>query len=292
MPGFDPHALAGSDGGPQPEGQEAWIATLAGRERQWFELLSHVLMHEQPDLAGGIFDGPARIAERCWRVLDARLLADPPPAADARLRAACLEYFRQLDRYVEALARLAGPDTRVFVASARGVAPATRAFHVNAWLERAGLLRWRATPRREADVPAAIDWSASAACAPLADGIWIQDAERCQGLAEALPLAAHEHGGSPDIVLGPRKGVRVSLLPAHEPVRPLRPVCGAARAGGLLAAAGPGIRPGPLHASVLDVAPALLHSLGLPLPDDLPGRVPPGLFRHAVPLASVSGPQG
>jgi arylsulfatase A-like enzyme len=45
-------------------------------------------------------------------------------------------------------------------------------------------------------------------------------------------------------------------------------------------ACGPGIRAGASHAplSILDVAPTLLYSLGLPIPSDLEGQVPVGIF--------------
>ena len=49
---------------------------------------------------------------------------------------------------------------------------------------------------------------------------------------------------------------------------------------GVLLAAGPGVRPGALldHASIFDVAPTVLAALGLPLSDELEGRVLTGLF--------------
>ena len=47
------------------------------------------------------------------------------------------------------------------------------------------------------------------------------------------------------------------------------------RMEGVLVAAGPPFRPGatPEQASLLDIAPTILHLLGVPVPDDMDGRV-------------------
>ena len=47
------------------------------------------------------------------------------------------------------------------------------------------------------------------------------------------------------------------------------------RLEGILIAAGPSVRPGaePIEASLLDVAPTVLHLLGVPVPEDIDGRI-------------------
>lgn len=85
---------------------------------------------------------------------------------------------------------------------------------------------------------------------------------------------------APDLTLSLRDGGLVSILPSESLLKPRSETTGAHRPNGVFVAAGPGIRRGvsmPLL-SILDVAPVLLHTLGLPIPEDLEGRVPGALF--------------
>jgi arylsulfatase A-like enzyme len=48
---------------------------------------------------------------------------------------------------------------------------------------------------------------------------------------------------------------------------------------GILLALGPGVSAGPIDgATIVDVAPTALHAMGLPVPDDMDGRVLTELF--------------
>ena len=60
------------------------------------------------------------------------------------------------------------------------------------------------------------------------------------------------------------------------------------RLEGILIASGPAFRPGaePRDASLLDIAPTVLHLLGVPVPDDMDGRVLTELLEPAAPVAS------
>jgi predicted AlkP superfamily phosphohydrolase/phosphomutase len=85
---------------------------------------------------------------------------------------------------------------------------------------------------------------------------------------------------APDLTLVLRDGGLVSILPGTPTLRPRQTVAGAHRPVGVFAAAGPGIRQtsnaGEL--SILDVAPLILHSLGLPVPEEMQGKVPTQVF--------------
>jgi hypothetical protein len=61
-------------------------------------------------------------------------------------------------------------------------------------------------------------------------------------------------------------------------------VAGSHRPVGVFLAKGPGLRRGASagELSILDVAPTLLHGLGLPVPEDLEGRVPAEAFEAAA----------
>ncbi|MGH2768307.1 MAG: alkaline phosphatase family protein, partial [Actinomycetota bacterium] len=171
------------------------------------------------------------------------------------------------------------------------------------------------------------DWARTTACAltPSSNGIFIQvrshpggpgvppteyDSFR-RGLIESLmAFREPEHGSAvvkqvltreeaypgprmgqaPDLTLVLRDHGFVSVLRAAQPVRRRARVEGTHRPEGVFLAAGEGIRRGaPLPSlSIVDVAPALLYSLGLPIPVDLEGRLPieafdPGLLDARPP---------
>ena len=90
-------------------------------------------------------------------------------------------------------------------------------------------------------------------------------------------------GRAPDLTVSIRDGGFVSILKS-DVVLKLRPeVVGTHRPEGIFMAKGPRIRPGlalpPL--SITDVAPTLLYSLGLAVPQDLEGRVVEQIFEPA-----------
>jgi predicted AlkP superfamily phosphohydrolase/phosphomutase len=91
---------------------------------------------------------------------------------------------------------------------------------------------------------------------------------------------------APDLTLELEDGGLISILSSPEIVR-RRPVpTGTHRPDGIFVAAGPEIRHGvrldPL--SILDVAPLMLHELGLPIPETLEGR----LVTEALDAEAVS----
>jgi len=81
---------------------------------------------------------------------------------------------------------------------------------------------------------------------------------------------------SPDVTLRLRDGGFVSILKSEDVVVPREHPDGTHRPNGIFIACGPDIRQGlavePLN--LLDITPLLLHLLGLPVPEDLEGRVP------------------
>lgn len=95
---------------------------------------------------------------------------------------------------------------------------------------------------------------------------------------QLFPGAAAAFG--PDLTLVLRDGGLVSILPSDEILRPREQPAGTHRPLGIFAAQGPGILPGRElpELSILDIAPLLLYSLGIPVPDDLEGRVPLELY--------------
>ena len=105
---------------------------------------------------------------------------------------------------------------------------------------------------------------------PVVSQIWTRD-EVFSGPCEAL---------APDVTLSLSDGGLVSILASSEVYRSRSEPIGAHRPEGVFLARGPGLRERKsLHElSILDVAPLILYSLGLPVPIDLEGRVPREAF--------------
>jgi predicted AlkP superfamily phosphohydrolase/phosphomutase len=85
----------------------------------------------------------------------------------------------------------------------------------------------------------------------------------------------------PDLSILLTGGGTISILPSDALVARRPQPRGHHRWEGIFTATGPGIRQG-AHVdelSIVDVAPLILHRLGLPVPDDMTGRLPAEIFR-------------
>jgi predicted AlkP superfamily phosphohydrolase/phosphomutase len=85
---------------------------------------------------------------------------------------------------------------------------------------------------------------------------------------------------APDLSLVLADGGTISILPSETLVARRPETRGHHRWEGIFVASGPGIRVGAAvgELSIVDVAPLVLHRLGLPVPDDMAGRVPVEIF--------------
>jgi predicted AlkP superfamily phosphohydrolase/phosphomutase len=110
--------------------------------------------------------------------------------------------------------------------------------------------------------------------APVVTEVWTRD--------EAFAGPHAELG--PDLTVTLFDGGLVSILRADAPVKPRPETVGTHRALGVFMAAGPGIRRGAKldELSIQDVAPLVLHSLGLPVPSDLAARLPAQVLEDAA----------
>jgi predicted AlkP superfamily phosphohydrolase/phosphomutase len=107
----------------------------------------------------------------------------------------------------------------------------------------------------------------------------------------------------PDLTLDLADGGVLSIARTDSPFKRRSEPAGSHRPNGIFAASGPGIRCGATltDLSIVDVAPFVLHSLGLPVPADVAGQVPVEAFdpealrlrppRTSAPRSS-NGPAG
>jgi predicted AlkP superfamily phosphohydrolase/phosphomutase len=101
---------------------------------------------------------------------------------------------------------------------------------------------------------------------PLITEVWMRE-QAFAGPFEAL---------GPDVSMVLADGGTISILPSDTLVARRAEPRGHHRWEGIFLASGPGIRAGTVvdELSIVDVAPLILHRLGLPVPDDMSGRVP------------------
>lgn len=193
IPGFDPKELAWDfDNEKQatevlsPEETEKWVRYHLPREEQWFRIAEYILERDKPDLMAVMFDGTDKIQHQAWQFLDPALAPENPQGWDARMRDVCLQYFRNLDGYIQRLVELAGPDAQVFLASDHGFTASIEVLRINSLLEDLGYLKWaehdgsEQALRREASDFAYLDWSRTTAYCrtPSSNGIHIRVAEK------------------------------------------------------------------------------------------------------------------
>lgn len=168
------------------EETENWVRYHLPREEQWFRIAQTLLKEDRPDLMAVMFDGVDKIQHQAWRFLDPKLLSTNPSAWEQRMCNLCLEYFRQLDGYIEQLVTLAGPETQVFMASDHGFTMTTEVLRINTFLHEKGYLTWKASEeseaakRREASNFADVDWEKTLAYCrtPSSNGITIRVAHK------------------------------------------------------------------------------------------------------------------
>lgn len=303
-----------------------WVELHIRRERQWLEILRYLMTSEPSDVVAVVFDGADKLQHACWRFIDPELVPRHPSRAEREIRELCLDYYRQLDGIIAELLELAGPDARTLVVSDHGFGPTTEIFYLNTWLAEHGLLRWRPDAAMDAEGKlaenrvknqmAVIDWTATQAYAvtPSSNGVYLAPGE--EHLAERIAAELLDYrdpsSGQPVVVRvrrreeaypGPhadraphllltlRDGGFASVARAPSPLRPRAEPAGTHRPEGIFIASGNGVRSDVEipSLSILDVAPLLLHCLGLPVDEDLEGRLPLEIFTPAAGEVALNG---
>jgi predicted AlkP superfamily phosphohydrolase/phosphomutase len=301
-----------------------WIRHHIEREQVWFGVMEHLMAHEPSDLTAIVFDGVDKIQHLAYRFLDPALVPTHPTPWEAEVMALCRSYFRQVDDFLGRTLQRVGPWGRVFVASDHGFTATHEVVYINKWLHDQGLLRWRDAVAEDqqssnfgdrlAHLTNSIDLAHTRAYAltPSSNGIYInvppgEYAAFREALIRRLDDLRGPDGGRvvtevkkreewfpgpfmdriPDLTLTLRDFGFLSVLNARAAVVPRQLPAGTHHPHGVLLGRGPGIPSGTQAGllNILDVAPLLLHSLGLEIPAEMEGTFPAGLYEPSY-LAS------
>lgn len=329
IPGFDPKELAWDfDNEKQAlellsdEHMEQWVRYHLPREEQWFHVAEYILKNDKPDLMAVMFDGTDKIQHQAWQFVDPKLMPEQPSEFYTRMREVCLQYFRNLDGFIEKLVTLAGPDAQVFFASDHGFTATVEVLRINRFLGEKGYLKWASSDgseqaiRREASDFANLDWSQTLAYCrtPSSNGIHIRVAEKpgdvgvpkkdyarfCDKLIEDLKSLTNDDGEpvvvdvlkreewfpgphmkeACDLTLVLRDNGFVSIRNLEPAVIKRPSPAGTHHPDGIFMACGKGVAASGMvpRRKIVDVAPTLLYSLGLPIPEDFEGEVATSFF--------------
>lgn len=177
------------------EARENWVKYHLPRERQWFRIAESLLTSESPDLMAVMFDGVDKLQHQAWLYVDPKQRDQLKTDYQKRMRELCLDYFRQLDHFIERLVHAAGPSAQVFLASDHGFTATHEVVRINTFLHEKGYLRWREVPdteagrRREDSMFAYLDWKNTVAYCrtPSSNGINIR-----------VKKSASDHGVAPE----------------------------------------------------------------------------------------------
>ncbi len=297
-----------------------WIQHHVEREKTWFGVMEHLMTHEPSDLTAIVFDGVDKIQHLAYRYLDPALIPAQPTAWEKEVIALCRRYFQQIDDFLGRTLARVGRWGRVFVASDHGFTASTEILYVNKWLHDQGLLRWRGDVQEDEEganlkrtmtaVAEVIDLANTRAFAlsPSCNGIYLSVPEaeyegfrndlarrllQIRGLDGAAIITDVKKREEwfpgpymtrlPDLILTLRNYGFISVLNARAPVIPRKQPTGTHHPHGVLLGIGPGVREGADAGmyNLLDMAPLLLHSLGLEIPVEMEGRFPNSLYESA-----------
>lgn len=130
---------------------EPWIDLHVRRERQWFSVLRHQMIHDPCALTGIVFDGVDKLQHLVWQFLDPALEPKDPSPEFLAVRNRCYDYYRQIDAFLKETVWLAGPDAHVIIASDHGFTGTNEIVYINTWLAKLGYLTWSDAAPVESD---------------------------------------------------------------------------------------------------------------------------------------------
>ena len=193
IPDFNPQELAWDFDREKQSGnelndddREKWVRYHLPREQQWFKVAQYLMHEEQPDLMAVLFDGVDKLQHQAWQYVDPGLQHGELSGFHKRMRELSLDYFRQLDGFIEELIKAAGPQAQVFFASDHGFTGSNEIVRINTYLAEKGYVHFKPLPegdtgaRRDNSYFAFLDWSKTIAYCrtPSCNGITIRVARK------------------------------------------------------------------------------------------------------------------
>ncbi|MEX2172922.1 MAG: alkaline phosphatase family protein [Pirellulaceae bacterium] len=278
----------------------------AGRAHEWEKVSLQPLLNldffealwteHRPDFATFHTNHVAHYQHRYWRSTDPTPFLEQPSADESRKYGGAIRFgYKSADRLVRRLQRLVGPETVLVVASGLGQQPyvskefregrtVVRLQEIEQLLDLLGVrgqcepysvmapqwnVRFRTAEARERAARGLAAAYYGAADQPLLSHLVAGDTI-CLNVCQKLPRPID--WDTPCVF--PETGQTISMRQLCAEKDPT-PKQGYHEAAGVFMMAGPGIRAGvDLHeCSTLDLAPTMLHLMGLPIPDHMPGRV-------------------
>ncbi|MFH1417783.1 MAG: alkaline phosphatase family protein [Planctomycetota bacterium] len=124
---------------------EPWVAFHNRREKQWYEIFHYLARSHPCDLTAILIDGVDKLQHVCWRYIDPNYADTLSSTEELAVKDLCVEYFRNLDKFIGDTVAWAGPEARVFIASDHGFGPTRDVFRLNLWLQKKGYLSFVST---------------------------------------------------------------------------------------------------------------------------------------------------
>jgi predicted AlkP superfamily phosphohydrolase/phosphomutase len=121
----------------------SWIGLHIERERQWFEVLRHMMTEDPADLVGVVFDGVDKLQHLLWYYLDPGLVPENPDSEYLRIREMAWEYYRLVDDLLGETLDLYGDSATILICSDHGFTGTREIVYINSWLEKMGYLTWK-----------------------------------------------------------------------------------------------------------------------------------------------------
>ena len=167
------------------EERKNWVRYHFPREKQWFKIAEYILSEESPDLMAIMFDGVDKLQHQAWLFMAPGFQTGDTSEYHQCMRKLCIDYFRQLDGFLENLIKAVGPETQVFIASDHGFTATYEILRINTYLHKKNYLDWKEishteeAKRRDATMFANLNWKKTTAYCrtPSSNGINIRVSE-------------------------------------------------------------------------------------------------------------------
>ncbi|HEY7388834.1 MAG TPA: alkaline phosphatase family protein [Bryobacteraceae bacterium] len=123
----------------------SWIWLHIERERQWFQVLRHMMAEDPADLVGVVFDGVDKLQHLLWYYLDPAVGQALSPANPEyfRIREMAWDYYRSVDDLLGQTLDLYGDRSTILICSDHGFTGTREIVYINSWLEKMGYLTWK-----------------------------------------------------------------------------------------------------------------------------------------------------